>query len=141
MIEVHVSHPTRRVAFDPIRRLLQMVITGERVSVDSLSIVFTDHRSLQELNKRHLGRDYTTDVIAFDLRETPGLGPVDGEIYVDLDTAAERAPEFGVRYRDEVWRYAVHGLLHLTGHRDDTAAGKETMRQLEDHYLRDFRGG
>jgi rRNA maturation RNase YbeY len=136
-IEVNVSHPKRRVAFLPIRTLIQIVVEGERVSLDAVSIVFADHETVQRLNRNHLGRSYTTDVIAFDLRETPGVGPIDGEIYVDLDTAAERAPEFGVRYTDEVWRYTVHGMLHLTGRRDDTDAGKEEMKRLEDRYLRE----
>ena len=137
-IEVNVSHPTRRVAFRPIRTLMQIVAEGERISVDALSIVFADHETVRLLNRNHRGRSYTTDVIAFDLRETPGLGPVDGEIYVDLDTAAERAPEFGVRYTDEVWRYTVHGMLHLTGRRDDTQEGKQEMKGLEDRYLREY---
>lgn len=137
-VEVNVSHPTRRVAFQPIRTLLQIVAEGERISIDGLSIVFADHETVRRLNRNHLGRSYTTDVIAFDLRDTPGTGPVDGEIYVDLDTAAERAPEFGVRYTDEVWRYTVHGMLHLTGRHDDTEDGKQEMKGLEDRYLREY---
>lgn len=140
-IEVHVTHASRRVAFAPLIRLLRAVIDGESAAVESLTVVLVDHRSIRDLNKVHLGRAYTTDVIAFDLREPQGSGHIDGEIYVDLDTAAERAPDFGVRYTDEVRRYAVHGLLHLIGYRDDTAEGKATMRRLEDRYLDAFAGG
>jgi ssRNA-specific RNase YbeY (16S rRNA maturation enzyme) len=37
---------------------------------------------------------------------------------------------------DEALRYVVHGLLHLLGHDDATAAGRAAMRRLEDRYLR-----
>lgn len=140
-IDLSVSHPTRRVPFVPLRRLLEHVARLEGVDIESLSVVLADHRLVLDLNQRHLERDYITDVIAFDLRQTPGVGPLDGEIYVDLDTAAERAPEFGVRFTDEVWRYAVHGLLHLAGHRDDTESGRQAMRELEDRYLKTVRPG
>jgi len=138
-IEMVVSHPNRRIAFRPMRTLLRLVAAGEQARIEALSVVFTDHRTVEQLNRRHLRRAYRTDVIAFDLRVHPGDGPVDGEIYVDLDTAAERAPEFRVNYTDEVRRYTVHGLLHLIGYRDDTDAGKQQMRKLEDHYLGEFQ--
>jgi rRNA maturation RNase YbeY len=137
-IELAVSHPTRRVAFEPIRTLLDLVARREHSSIGALSVVFADHQTVEGLNRRHLGRSYTTDVIAFDLRGNPGHGPVDGEIYIDLDTAAERAPEFGVHYTDEVRRYAIHGLLHLLGYLDETENGQREMRRLEDTYLREF---
>ena len=54
---------------------------------------------------------------------------------MDLDTAAERAPEFGVPFEREALRYVVHGVLHLAGHDDATDAGRAAMRALEDVYL------
>jgi len=130
-----VAHAARRIAFEPMLRLLHRVSTQERRPIRSLSVVFSDHDTVTGLNKRHLGRSYVTDVIAFDLRESPRDEFVDGEIYVDLDTAAERAPEFETTYTMEVRRYTVHGLLHLMGYDDQTADGKAEMRRLEDLYL------
>ena len=49
---------------------------------------------------------------------------VDGEVYVDLDTAAERAPEFGVTMAHEALRYVAHGVLHLCGYDDATEADR-----------------
>lgn len=138
-IELTVAHPTRRIRFAPIRRLIQLVAKEERVSIQTLSVIFADHAAFRGLTRRHKGRVYQTDVLAFDMREDPGRGPLDGEIYVDLDTAAERAPEFGARYTDEVHRYVVHGQLHLIGYRDDTETGKAAMRELEDRYLRSLQ--
>jgi rRNA maturation RNase YbeY len=137
-IELATAHASRRVAFAPLRAFLAAVAKAENVEISNLSVVLADHDTVKGLNREHLGRTYATDVIAFDLRANPGDPSVDGEIYVDLDTAAERAPEFNVRFTDEVHRYAVHGLLHLVGYRDDSDGGRSEMKTLEDQYLKRF---
>lgn len=83
-----------------------------------------------ETNRPHRGLD----------EEKPGrTSPVRGEIYVDLDTAAERAPEFETTFEEEAARYLVHGLLHLMGYDDQDEEGQRRMRELEDRYL-DLQG-
>lgn len=86
------------------------------------------------LNREYLDHDYHTDVLAFDLS---GSEPdvVEGEVYVDLDTAQERHDEFDATFETEAYRYAVHGTLHLIGYDDADDADAATMRTLEDHYL------
>lgn len=87
------------------------------------------------MNRSFLDHDYHTDVLAFDLSEDEG---VDGEIYVDLDTAAERCEEFGATFDHETARYVLHGLLHLLGYRDKQEEDQVLMKQREDEYLRRF---
>ncbi len=95
-----------------------------------------DHAAVLALNRRHLGHDYLTDVLSFSLvDEDDPPGAVEGEVYVDLDTAAERCAEFGATFEQEAARYAVHGLLHLIGYDDATAEGRAAMRACEDRYL------
>ena len=118
----------------PLRQLLRRVLEGEGHARYDLSVVLADHATVLGLNRTFLAHDYLTDVLAFDLRESEEAD-VEGEVYVDLDTAAERHGEFGASFTDEVHRYAVHGLLHLLGHRDATPKGKAAMRALEDRYL------
>ena len=60
---------------------------------------------------------------------------IDGEVYVDLDMALERAPEFHSDFETEAFRYVLHGILHLLGYDDQTAELKAEMRGLEDKYL------
>lgn len=67
-----------------------------------------------------------------------GEGPVvEGEVYVDLDTAAERHQEFDASFEEEVHRYVVHGVLHLCGYDDATESGAAEMRRRENRYLAD----
>lgn len=133
VLEITQTHPTRSVDETALTARIRQVLTAEATPVTALGIILTDHQTVHTLNKTYLGHDYQTDVLAFPLGDAPGT--VDGEIYVDLDMAAERAPEFGTSYEAEVHRYVIHGLLHLIGYSDHTPEAQAHMRALEDRYL------
>ena len=135
-LEVHHAHASRQLDEAGVRAVVAAVCAGEGVAVDSLGVVLADHQTVHDLNREWLGHDYETDVVSFVLdEEAQARGAVDGEVYVDLDTAAERAPEFGVTARHEALRYVAHGVLHLAGHDDATDEERAAMRALEDRYL------
>jgi rRNA maturation RNase YbeY len=132
-LHIEQAHPTRRVDVGALEQLVRHVIEAEDGTLRTLSIVLADHGTVLDLNRTYLEHDYHTDVLAFPLGEEEGI--VDGEIYVDLDTAAERHAEFAATFEEEVRRYAVHGLLHLLGYDDATPEGKAAMHRREDRYL------
>ena len=133
---VHHAHPSRQLDEAGVRAVVEAVSAGEGVVVASLGVVLGDHRLVHDLNREWLGHDYPTDVVSFVLdEEAQARGVLDGEVYVDLDTAAERAPEFGVTPEHEALRYVAHGVLHLAGHDDATDDERAAMRALEDRYL------
>ena len=135
-LEVHPAHDALTLDEAAVRRVVEAVCQGEGVRVASLGVVLGDHRLVHDLNRGWLGHDDETDVVSFSLdEEALGRGEVDGEVYVDLDTAAERAPEFGATWEHEALRYVAHGVLHLAGHDDATDAERDAMRALEDRYL------
>ena len=114
-----------------LSRLAALVFSGEKHTLASLGIVFGNHETVLALNNTWLGHDWHTDVISFLLEEDP----VEGEIYIDVETAQEQHEEFGVTIHQELERYAVHGMLHLCGHDDATTEQRDAMRSLEDRYL------
>lgn len=132
-LHIEQAHPTRRVDADALERLVRHVIDQEGGTLEALSLVLTDHATVLALNQTYLEHDYHTDVLAFPLGEEEGI--VDGEIYVDLDTAAERHTEFEATFEEEVQRYVIHGVLHLLGYDDATPKGKAAMHDREDRYL------
>ena len=135
-IEVHHAHDDRQLDEALVRAVVDAVCAGEGVVAGSVGIVLADHATVHDLNREWLGHDYETDVVSFVLdEEAQARGVLDGEVYVDLDTAAERAPEFGVTMAHEALRYVAHGVLHLAGHDDATDAMRDAMRALEDRYL------
>ncbi|MAQ93224.1 MAG: rRNA maturation RNase YbeY [Rhodothermaceae bacterium] len=135
-VEVHQAHDTRRLDEDAVRAVVAAVCAGEGAEAESVGIILGDHALVHELNREWLGHDYETDVVSFTLDEdAQARGVLDGEVYVDLDTAAERASEFGVTPEHEALRYVAHGVLHLCGHDDATDGQRAAMRALEDRYL------
>lgn len=135
-IAITVAHGTFDMP-EGLESTIRQTVEGEDHTIANLSVVLTDHETVKALNRAHLDRDYVTDVLAFDLggSEVRGQRELEAEVYVDLDTAFERAPEFGASFEEEVRRYVIHGLLHLMGYRDDDPDRRDEMRRLENLYL------
>ncbi len=136
-LDVSISHPTLAVDEEEIRRFVAMILRIEEVSIDYLGVILCERAQHQELHRRFLGDDSPTDVLAFDFES--GSGKIEGEVYVDLDTANERHREFDATFREEVLRYVVHGLLHLIGYRDKNSADAERMRKKQESLIRSFK--
>lgn len=135
-LDIHLAHPSLALDEAAVRAAVARAAAGEGFAVVALSVVLADHAAVHALNREWLSHDYETDVVSFALDdEAAARGEVDGEVYVDLDTAAERAPEFGAAFEEEALRYVLHGLLHLMGHDDATDEERSRMRALEDRYL------
>ena len=116
-----------------IERLATAVLSSERVTWSEVGIILAGHDRVRELNRMFLNHDIDTDVLSFLVDETDA--GLEGEVYVDVETAAERHEEFGATLQEEIERYVIHGLLHLAGYDDDTPEGKARMAELETKYL------
>lgn len=133
VVTIEVEHSTLSVDPALCRRALLHVFESEKVKVDQVTLVQANHELVRDLNRKHLGHDFETDVLSFRYSEKDRS--IEGEIYVDLDTALERCDEFGASFEAEVLRYTIHGALHLTGLADDTSEGKAAMHAIEDRHL------
>lgn len=117
---------------DRLRTWLRNVASDHGHSVGELTFVLLSDKGLLPYNKRYLGHDEYTDVITFDLQTGTG---VSGDILISYDRVRENAAAYGVSAQQELRRVMVHGLLHLLGHRDKSAAKRKAMRAVEDKYL------
>ena len=102
----------------------------------SLSLVLVNEAQIQQLNRRFMGENSPTDVLAFGQTQAPFLGPRRpflGDVVVSVETAKRLAPRFGNHWDEECLLYVCHGILHLMGYRDSTPKKKAQMdrRQLE----------
>lgn len=137
-LSIEHDHSALALDEDLLERLVHHVIEAEEGELVHVSLVLSDHATVRQLNRDYLDHDYNTDVLSFSLRadaETPSTDVVEGEVYVDLDTAAERHEEFDTSFEREAYRYVLHGVLHLLGYDDATEDGQEAMRAREDQYL------
>ena len=117
-----------------IRRAAALFLLRYGIKSAKLSLVFIAGRAIRKINKNHLGHDYVTDIVTFDLR-SHGSGPLEGELVICPSEAARNARAFGEPVEREVLRYVAHGILHLLGHDDATEKERAAMRKEEDKLL------
>jgi len=162
-VEVFAADEQSAHPVDALRlvHLAKAVLAAQGVKADSeLSMLFVDEDSMAELNKRFLGKDGPTDVLAFPIgdddvveggRSPDSLGPgtgVDlessdppnllGDVVVCPAVAARNAPAHAGTYDDEMALLVVHGILHILGmdHIDNEEA--EAMEARERELLEQF---
>ena len=106
-----------------------------------VELVWVDSSEMRRLNSRYRGDDGTTDVLSFqDGEPDPGTGAVRlGEIVANLEEARKQARKRGLAVSAEAALYAVHGLLHILGMRDEEPGAREEMRWAESASLRRAR--
>ena len=78
-----------------------------------VSVTLVSDDEITKLNREYLGKDDTTDVIAFSLGDTAALL---GDVYVCVDQARRQAKALHVSLGEELVRLAIHGALHVMGH-------------------------
>ena len=76
-----------------------------------IGVSLVDNKKIRALNKKHLGRDYATDVLSFNYSEGDYLG----DVVVSTEKAREQAGSCGNTYEQEVADLVAHGVLHLLG--------------------------
>jgi len=126
-----------------LRRIARHVLLAEGVGPTQLGVVVTDDATVRELNRRYLGVDEPTDVLAFGLGETgdrpfalpPGEAASLGEVLISYPTAVRQAEEQGHSVEAEVAHLLVHGILHLLGYDHLEAEDERSMHQKEDRLL------
>jgi len=145
--EVSFSNRQRKIRISAVgivrwtRRLLRVL--GWKHLALSLAVV--DDRQMRRLHHEYLGRDASTDVLAFggggrSQFSTGVRTPFLGEVVVSIDRARKRAPEFGNRWDDELLLYLCHGILHLMGYRDSTRREGARMHRKEREVLEKVLG-
>jgi len=159
-IEVFVADEQSDRPVDTVRwmQLAEAVLRSEGVKGDAeLSVLFVGEEAISDLNKRFLGKEGPTDVLAFPMDEEPaeggrspdsgGTGPgwvpaepddmptLIGDIVICPEVAHRNAPEHAGTYEDELALLVVHGILHLVGmdHMEDDEA--EAMEKREQELL------
>jgi probable rRNA maturation factor len=162
-VEVFAADEQSAHPVDAMRlvRLAKAVLAAQGVKADSeLSMLFVDEEAMAELNKRFLGKEGPTDVLAFPIddddvveggRSPDSLGPgngVDpdadppnllGDVVVCPAVAARNAPEHAGTYEDEMDLLVVHGILHVLGMDHVDTEEAEAMERRERELLDLFR--
>lgn len=124
--------PAKRITAEWLRQ----VATQEGYTLGDVNYIFCSAQRLLEMNRQYLGHDYFTDVITFDYSDRKGSGVVSGDVFIDVETVADNARQYGVTRLSEMRRVVVHGVLHLCGQGDKTPRTNTQMHRKEDKYLK-----
>ena len=97
-----------------------------------LSVVLVDDEEMSSLNWQYRGRQGTTNVLAFAMREGE-FGEISpellGDVIISLPTAKQQAEEAGIDLDAMISRLLVHGILHLVGF--DHVQDENSAREME----------
>ena len=127
---IHTQSHIRRVTFDQTRvnRLAQAILRDVGESSAELGIMFVGDQRMRGLNRRYRGKDRTTDVLAFAMREAPhGSAGLLGDVVIAVPTAVRQAKQGRRSLDEELTELLVHGILHLCGY-DHERNEKEARR-------------
>ncbi len=121
-----------------VERTVTSVLDGEDAGPALVSVTFLTGPKMRGLNRRSLGRDRATDVIAFEL---PHDGRIVGDIYI-CPAVARRRRTAGVPEHEEIIRLVVHGTLHVLGYRHPDGEGRQrsAMWRRQERYVRQLTG-
>jgi len=95
-----------------------------------VSVLLIGDRAMRTLNRRYRGKDGTTDVLSFPLREgrfSRVQRHLLGDIVISVPAAKRQAQATGEALYDAIDRLLVHGFLHLLGY-DHERGGREARR-------------
>jgi rRNA maturation RNase YbeY len=99
-----------------------------------LSILLTGDYEIAQLNRRYLGREGPTNVLAFpmtDFHSNDFETNLLGDVVISIDTAMRQAERSGAPFSRTFDRLVIHGLLHLLGY-DHERSEKEARRMEEE---------
>ena len=94
-------------------------------SLQNVDVLLVSDRRIAELHLRFMNIAGPTDVITFQ----------HGEIFVSTETADANARRFETTVDFELRLYIVHGLLHLAGFDDKTAAAARLMAKTQERIV------
>ena len=120
-----------------LRKLASIVWKAFRSEKCDVSLNFVPDQEIIEINKEYLNKDYATDVISFDLGETPETGQI-ADIYISPEVARQNAEHYRCDFSSELARVVIHGMLHVIGYEDTTDTERNEMRLLEDKFLEKY---
>jgi probable rRNA maturation factor len=118
-----------------LRKLLSL--TGQQNA--EVSVLLVGDTAMRSLNRRYRGKDRTTDVLSFPLREGrfSRIQPhVLGDIVLSLPAAARQAKAAGEPRRVEIERLLVHGYLHLLGYDHEESRVEAGRMEVRERRLR-----
>lgn len=115
---------------------IKNIILSHGYSLKILNFIFVNDDYILDINQRFLGHNFYTDVITFDTSHYSNFShtsdsSVSADIFISIDTVLSNSKLFQVSFDNELYRVMIHGVLHLIGFDDLSAADSLKMKEQE----------
>lgn len=144
MIEIN-NLTTNPVNEEFLKRVAKKVFEGENIERTNLSVVLIGQGRMRKLNKKYLGKNRVTDVLAFGQGQKFSILPKGelslGEIVICLREVRKNARKCQSTFEKELARVLIHGILHLLGYNHERSSREaKLMEEKENFYLNQIFG-
>ncbi|MFH1504751.1 MAG: rRNA maturation RNase YbeY [Candidatus Omnitrophota bacterium] len=136
IVEILNQQKIKKINLGELRKYLSKIFALLGLS-SRISFLLSDNSLIRVLNRKYFQKNYSTDVIAFPLKnelESDYLG----EVVVSVEQAVKVSKELGLGWKEELTRYLVHGILHLVGYDDRTKKQRTVMEKKQDEILKEI---
>lgn len=129
LVDVHDKRWNKyKINFDEIAN----AVVGKKYENSEVSVILTNDKEIQQINKQYRNIDKPTNVLSFELGDDILLG----DIFISIDTVQREANLEKITVVEHTAHMLVHGVLHLLGYdhiKDDEA---EIMEEKETKILK-----
>jgi probable rRNA maturation factor len=141
-ISIQNRQKRQKVDTSRLRRSLKRLQRELGCGDSEISLLLVDDDQIQEINRKYLQRDRSTNVISFSMKDGSfnHIHPeILGDIILSTETAARDALIGHLDFMDEVEFLLIHGLLHLIGYNHENTGAEESekmkIRERELFYM------
>lgn len=121
-----------------IQGVVLFVLESLKKKNAAVSIHCIGDSQMRRLNRVHRGKDNVTDVLSFAMQEGEVMAGKKGEdtdwgdVFICIPQIKRQAKEYGVSFKEELFRMTVHGVLHLLGYDHEVEKDAKKMFSLQD---------
>jgi probable rRNA maturation factor len=134
-LKLHINASTGKQFVPYLRRNLHRGHAILTPVLGEMSLALVGDARMSKLHEQFMGIPGPTDVLTFPLDADSRGRVISGEVVVCVPEALRRAKDHKDRPERELLLYAIHGMLHLCGYDDRTAADFRRMHRTEDQIL------
>lgn len=137
-LDIDENSPYKQQLEKLLLEILNLGLIKGDFSHCNLEVVFVDSKTMREINRTHLGKDSTTDVLSFplecdfDFQSLDSTAPFErllGSIVINTELAKAMSESYNHTLIDEISLLFIHGFLHILGYDHEVDNGEQ--RALE----------
>ncbi|MCM8799595.1 MAG: rRNA maturation RNase YbeY [Candidatus Omnitrophica bacterium] len=116
-----------------LQRHIYLIVKLLKIKSIKLNVYFINEKMMRKLNKSFFKKNYSTDVLTFNLGDTKDIL---AELFICLKVAKRNAVLYNNPFLKEILLYIIHGILHILGFDDRTKKQKNLMEKKQEEILK-----